>query len=166
MKELITKLSSYNLFNYFLPGIVFAHISAWFTSYSLLQNNLLLAAFLYYFIGLVISRFGSLAIEPLLKAINFLRFSRYEDFVTVSKKDSKLDIMSESNNTYRTILAMIVLLLLLRLYQFLETCLPWLPGVRLYVLLALLVILFLFSYRKQTSYIRKRVEAQSEGRTR
>lgn len=67
MKDLLDKISSYNLFNYLFPGILFAVISKEFTSYSLLQDNLIVGAFIYYFIGLVVSRFGSLVIEPASK---------------------------------------------------------------------------------------------------
>ncbi|MCQ9208569.1 MAG: hypothetical protein NG712_04240, partial [Omnitrophica bacterium] len=67
MKELVQKLSSYNLFNYLFPGIVFVIILKEMTSYSLLQENFITGAFVYYFIGLVVSRFGSLVVEPLLK---------------------------------------------------------------------------------------------------
>ena len=67
MKELLDKLSSYNLFNYLFPGILFVTIAKETTSLDLLQENIITGVFLYYFIGLVISRVGSLLIEPLLK---------------------------------------------------------------------------------------------------
>ena len=49
MTDLIKKLSSYNLFNYLLPGVVFVALSHAFTGYSFVHDNLLIAAFLYYF---------------------------------------------------------------------------------------------------------------------
>src|SRR6266540_3344577 len=100
MKELIDKMSSYNLFNYLLPGVLFIIILDGFTTYSFTQDNLIVGAFVSYFIGLVISRFGSLIIEPVLKKISFLRFADYAEFVFASKKDSKIDVLSESNNMY------------------------------------------------------------------
>jgi hypothetical protein len=63
MINLLDKLSSYNLFNYLLPGIVFVILSSDFTRYSFVQQDIVLGLFLYYFIGLAISRFGSLIIE-------------------------------------------------------------------------------------------------------
>jgi len=64
MKEIIEKLSSYNIFNYLFPGVVFAILATKFTNLNLTFDNLFLGAFAYYFIGLVISRFGSVFIEP------------------------------------------------------------------------------------------------------
>ena len=67
MKELIDKLSTYNIFNYLFPGVLFAYILSKVSSYDLIQKDLVTGVFLYYFIGLVISRIGSLFIEPFLK---------------------------------------------------------------------------------------------------
>ncbi|NTW33389.1 MAG: hypothetical protein HGB12_12330, partial [Bacteroidetes bacterium] len=110
MKELLDKISSYNLFNYLLPGILFVYFSKQFTDYNFIQDNDFIGAFLYYFIGMVISRFGSLFIDPTLKKISFLKFSDYKSFVSASKKDDKIELFSEVNNTYRTITAMFVIL--------------------------------------------------------
>jgi len=99
MNAILNKISSYNLFNYLFPGIVFVALSKEFTEYSFVQQDLLIAAFLYYFIGLVISRFGSLVIEHFLKRLHFLDFADYKDFVAISKKDEKLEVLSEANNT-------------------------------------------------------------------
>lgn len=159
MKEILDKISSYNLFNYLLPGILFAVLTKEFTPYSFIQDNLVIGAFVYYFIGLAISRFGSLIIEPVLKKISFLKFADYTDFVSVSKKDSKIEIFSEVNNMYRTFSSMFVLFLLLKLYEFIESVFPVLKVCSPYILIALLLIMFLYSYRKQTEYIVKRIKS-------
>jgi hypothetical protein len=114
MKDILSKLSSYNLFNYLLPGIIFVVLGSELTRYSFIQQDIVTGVFLYYFIGLVVSRFGSLVIEPLLKRISFLQFVDYKDFTSASKKDDKLELLSEVNNTYRTLCAVFILLLLLK----------------------------------------------------
>jgi len=159
MKDLLDKLSSYNLFNYLLPGILFVILASGLTHYSFVQQDIVTGVFLYYFIGLVISRFGSLIIEPLLKYLSFLRFVDYKSFISASKKDPKIELLSEVNNTYRTLCSLFVLLFFLKLYEAIETKLPILAEYKLLILLMLLLIMFLFSYRKQTGYISKRVEA-------
>ena len=158
MKELLDKISSYNIFNYLFPGILFAVISEEFTAYSFLQDNLIIGAFVYYFIGLVISRFGSLFIEPLLRKLSFLKFTNYKDFVSASKKDAKIEVLLEINNMYRTLSSMFALILLLKLYELIESIAPILKDWSTYILLALLLGMFLFSYRKQTNYITKRIK--------
>ncbi len=157
MKDLLEKITSYNLFNYLLPGVLFVTILDKFTIYSFTQENLVIGAFVYYFVGLVISRFGSLVIDPFLKRISFLKFAAYEDFVSVSKQDPKVEIFSEINNMYRTFCAMFVLLVLAKLYEWIEYKIPFLMKWNFYFLIALLLITFLFSYKKQTEYIKRRI---------
>lgn len=159
MNELLSKLSSYNVFNYLLPGIVFAVLAGEIIHHPIVQADILTGAFLYYFVGLVVSRFGSLIIEPLLKGLSFVEFADYKDFVSVSKKDPQLEVLSEVNNTYRTLASLFSLLLLLKLYVTLEGKFPYLKGWDAAILAVLLLVMFLFSYRKQTSYITKRIKA-------
>lgn len=159
MKDIIDKLSSYNLFNYLFPGVVFVVLANAITHYSFVQQDILLGIFLYYFIGLVISRFGSLVIEPLLKRFSFLKFANYRDFVAASKKDEKVELFSEINNTYRTLCACFSLLILLKLFESLENLFLFAKEWVVFFLALLLLILFIFSYKKQTEYIAKRVKA-------
>lgn len=162
MKEILDKLSSYNLFNYLLPGVLFIVIASKVTRYDFIQDDIVIGAFLYYFIGMVISRFGSLAIEPLLKHFSFLQFTDYKDFVTASKKDEKIELLSEVNNTYRTLSSLFILLLLLKIYEAIESVVPFLQKSSAIILIILLIIMFLFSYRKQTSYITNRIKINGE----
>lgn len=159
MKEVLDKITSYNLFNYLLPGVLFVAILDKFTIYSLTQENLILGVFVYYFIGLVISRFGSLIIEPFLKLVSFLKFADYADFVSASKIDSKVEDFSEVNNMYRTFTAIFVLLLLLKGYELLAVKIPILNEHTPLILVIVLLVMFLFSYRKQTGYITMRIKA-------
>lgn len=161
MKEILDKISSYNLFNYLLPGILFVCISKQFMDYNFVQDNEFIGAFLYYFIGMVISRFGSLFIEPTLKKIAFLKFAEYKHFVSASKKDDKIELLSEVNNTYRTITAMFVILLLLKLYNHFQVLWEIPQNVTTLTLIVLVLLMFLFSYRKQTNYITKRIDANN-----
>lgn len=158
MKELLNKISSYNLFNNLFPGIVFTGIIAKTTHYDLIQENLLVGIFLYYFIGLIISRFGSIIIEPILKRIGFIKFADYNDFVHASKKDAKIELLSEVNNTYRTISSMMLLIFLTYIYEKLSGTEESLYNMHFLIVLIIITILFIASYKKQTNYIKKRVE--------
>ena len=159
MKDIIEKLSSYNLFNYFFPGVVFVVLANVITHYSFIQQDIVLGIFLYYFIGLVISRFGSLVIEPFLKRISFLKFADYKDFVAASKKDEKVELFSEINNTYRTLCACFTLLILLKIFASLESKLLFLKEWAALLLVVVLLIVFLLAYKKQTGYVTKRIKA-------
>ena len=165
MKDLLEKLSSYNIFNYLLPGILFVGLGKEITSFSLVQDNLLIGLFFYYFIGLIISRIGSLTLEELLrnKKIKFVKFAEYEDYIKASKLDPKIEILSEQNNMYRSLCMLSIALILLKIYD-----LVWGSGSSenaaiIFIFLTGLLVLFLFSYKKQTEkYVVKRVNIALE----
>lgn len=159
MKELLDKLSSYNIFNYLFPGVVFVVILSKITEYNFIQKDFIVGAFLYYFIGLIVSRVGSLIIEPTLKWLSFVNFTDYSRFVKASKEDSKIEVLSEVNNMYRTICSLILLEILFFIYEKISSFLNISTTVGAILLLILFFILFLFSYKKQTEYITKRIEA-------
>lgn len=159
MNELLGKISSYHLFNYLLPGCLFAVAASKFTHHQFIQQNVILGLFLYYFYGLVISRLGSLILEPFLKWVHFLNFADYGEFVLACKDDPKIDILSEINNMYRTLCSLLVVLVLAWAYAGVESRWLWLGNCALPFSFFVLLTLFLFSYRKQTKYIGSRVKA-------
>lgn len=159
MKDILDKISSYNLFNYLLPGVVFAYSVNNLTPYQILSGDVIVDAFIAYFIGLVVSRFGSLVVEPLLKKITFLEYVDYQSYVSASKKDPKLELLSEVNNSYRTLSSMFMLIALIKIWVILETKISFLSIVGPYFLLVVILVMFLFSYKKQAEYVVKRVKA-------
>ena len=85
-------------------------------------------------------------------------YAKYNHFLEASVNDSKLDILVLENNTYRTLIATFVCLLLL----FLIDQIRWLHDkyqhpIAIIVYLSVLILIFSASFRKQTSFIRKRV---------
>ncbi len=158
MQDLLGKISSYNLFNYLFSGVLFVVLSAALTTHSFIQKDIVIGIFLYYFIGLVMSRIGSLIIEPILKLFSFVKLASYSDFIIALKKDHGLDILSEVNNVYRTLISVCVSVIFLMLYDLLKMEFPWFQGYETYLLLLFLMFLFLFAYRKQTGYITRRIK--------
>lgn len=157
MEELSKKLSSYNLFINLLPGALFVVLAEYITEYSFQGENLIVSFFLYYFVGLTISRFGSLVIEPLLIKTKFLQREDYEKYLIAEVKDEKLSEISEGNNVYRSLTSLFILLYLIKGYGFLAAKYNWLDVYSGTILLTLLFILFLCSYRKQNAYTVQRI---------
>ena len=157
MSDFLGKLSTYNLFNYLFTGVLFVAMASYFTTFSFIQENLILAPFVYYFIGLVLSRIGSLIIEPILKWVKFVHFADYSHYMTASKNDPQIEILSEANNMYRTLCALFVVLIFLKIYSIAEQTYPVLHSFNIPALIAGLFLMFLFAYRKQTNYITKRI---------
>ena len=159
MKEIINKLSPYNIFNYLLPGTVLVALTEAFTSFSFAQDDLLIAMFLYYFIGLIISRIGSLFVEPSLRWTRFIRFADYEDYVEASKSDPTIETLSEQNNMYRTLCCLPIILIVLKICETIkENSILWSDEAVGFILLVGMLTLLLFAYKKQTNYIVQRTK--------
>lgn len=159
MNELLSKISSYNIFNYLFPGAIFAIVTRGIIRYPVDETDVLARLFFYYFVGMVISRVGSIIIGPPLKWTGFIRFRLYREFVNASKKDPKVELLSEVNNTYRTLCALFAILLIVELYTK-DTANPLIGHGRAgTIILAALLLMFLLAYRKQTGFITQRIEA-------
>ena len=97
-----------------------------------------------------------------MKKINFIKFAPYNEFVKALKKDSKIDILSELNNFLRSLLTCVTLLPLIKFGQELSVKCPCLSEFYVWIIIIVIFLLFLFSYRKQTNYVRKRVDVVNE----
>lgn len=162
MNDFLEKLSPYNIFNYLLPGIVFVVLAEGLTTFHFIQQDIIIGVFFYYFIGLIISRIGSITIEPFLKWSGFVKFTPYADFVFASKEDNLINELSEANNMYRTFCSLFISLIILKIYELLSIRLPILGKWIDILLIVGLLALFCISYRKQTQYVVKRIKATIE----
>lgn len=162
MKDILEKISSYNLFNYLLPGVVFAALGQRLHIIALPKADIIVLAFLYYFIGLTISRVGSLIIEPIFKKLKIITYSAYADYLKASEKDPRMAVMVESNNTYRTLSATFFSLFIgMAITEAADTLLVSVQTREL-CLAGALFVLFLYAFRKQSAFIVSRVRHYSD----
>ena len=97
-------------------------------------------------------------LEPLMKKIKVVKFSDYSDFVNAVKSDPKIEVLSETNNMYRSVLSTLLILCLVAVGQSIFQNFTSSAPLMKYALLPALVVLFGLSYKKQTDYIVKRIE--------
>ena len=162
MKAILEKLSAYSILGYLLPGSLFVILGERLTSFSLIQRSWVAGIVIYYFIGLVISRVGSLIVKPVLERIGFVKEAPYADYVEAAESDSKIDILSARNNLFRTLCAMVMMLIGLKIGEKVIGVLPWGADVYDFIMLAGLLVLFLLSYRKQAQAVLRRVRYVGE----
>jgi len=163
MKNILEKLDSYQLLTNLLPGAFFGLTLRYLLGFDLPTNSMFEDLIIYYFMGLIINRVGSLIVVPLIKKIRFkkyrfIRNAPYPDYVKAMRKDSKIDTLSEANNCFRSLLTSVLLLPLVQLFIFLHEEWMWFTENWRWISIFLLITIFLFSYRKQTTFIRERVE--------
>lgn len=162
MEKFLEKLSSYNILNNLYPGAIYCFLIKFTCSVDFTSDNIISNILIYYFVGMIISRLGSVIIEPLYKKIRIVSFVDYPKYIEAEKKDTQVAILSETNNTYRTMVALCVTALLSILTIFIFNLLGWNKKIIVYITIGLLVVLFSLSYRKQTTYIKARVEKHAE----
>jgi len=176
-KSIVEKISSYNIFNNFFPGVIFCYIVEKTTRFSIAGEEIWEMLFIYYFIGMIISRISSIFIEKILKSIKiknrklnskepFLKFAPYEQYIDASEKQPFIKTLNETNNAYRTIITVFVIAIAVKIYDWLlcdlvERC-GQIGNNLVFIGMSILIIaLFVGSYKKQTDYIRSRVEKYS-----
>jgi len=158
MDKIIDKISAYNIFTNFLPGVIYCFLVEKFFGISLIQDDFLVALFLYYFTGMVISRISSVVLEPMLKLTKFVNFVDYKRYVSASKEDDKIRILLETSNSYRSMIALLICVVASGVWVEAMATYPAIHDYSHYILSCALIILFLLAYKKQTRYIVARVE--------
>lgn len=158
LKLVIDKLSQYNFLTNILPGTVLCIILKYIVGYDLIPDDYYQAGIVFYFVGMVKSRVGSLVIEPILKAISWVKFAPYSEFLRAEKEDAKLTILSQENNVFRSYISLMFISILGYIYKSCSLDLRLSLNNESLVLIVILFVLFLFAYKKQTSFVRKRVE--------
>lgn len=162
MENILEKLDSYNILNNLLPGVILDYLFEKMLGFDLVEGSILENLFLYYFLGMIVSRIGSHVIEPICKKIKWVKYADYGDFVKASRIDKKIDMLSEVNNTYRTLLAGCIILIGGEAYFLAVSQFNIPTDVNRVVVLGVLTIIFAVSYRKQTRYVANRVKKVSE----
>ena len=160
LKLILDKLSQYNFMTNMLPGAVLCIALKYVVGYDLfVSTNWLMVGIIFYFVGMINNRFGSLFVEWFLKTCHIVQFAPYGDFVKAEKEDGKITTLNMENNVFRSYISVCLLAILAWVYKFLCSKWTWLDEQTEWILLVLLLVLFVLSYRKQTKYVRARVEA-------
>ena len=166
IEKVIDKISTYEILNRIIQGTIYIVLTEKLTRFSLQDENLLTKIVICYLAGLVIGRIGSLVIEPILchktkKGKAIAHFVPYNEYVEAEKLDETRHIKEflAINNMYRSLITTMLALLFTIIISYIWDCaivnhIAWVIP----FIIILLMILFILSYRKQTGYIKKRVE--------
>jgi len=168
IKSISEKISSYNIFNNLFPGVIFCSVLTKATRFDFASDSVIVQLFIWYFAGMIISRIGSVVVGDFLKKLRinnkpYIIFADYKEYIEASQARPFIVTLSEVNNTYRTVIALLLSMGLVYLYDAVafeliaEKCSI---GNKLTVMIVgiFLIILFIKSYKKQTDFVRKQVE--------
>ena len=158
LAQIVEKISSYNIVNNLYPGILFVYVLKIMFGTNLLSNNWFENLIVFYFVGMVLSRIGSIVIEPVMKKIKIIKYAPYQDYVKASSIDPLVGTLSETNNTYRTLCAGFLLILIIKGIKELVNYFNLQTGIMYTIVIIFGFILYLLSFKKQTGIIVKRVD--------
>lgn len=159
MNNFIEKLGSYQIMTNLMPGVFFGIGLKLLLGITLPIQNTGEEIIVYYFMGLIINRISSLIVKPILNACIFIKEASYSDYIKAANIDPKIDVLSETNNHFRTLLTSSLLLIITAILKDRICTIKWMSLNWKWVLMIFLSMLFLSALIKQTNFICKRIES-------
>ena len=158
LSALIGRISNYNLLNNLIPGAILCVLLKYLVGYDFIVDGTIEILVVFYFVGMVNGRIGSIVVEPFLKWIKLVTFRDHKQFVEAEQKDKKIVYLSETNNMYRSMISVSFTALFTKLYHVcVDLQCDW-GNISEWVVLVAMLVLFACAYRKQTDYIVSRID--------
>ena len=155
------RISNYNFLNNLIPGAILCVLLKHLVGYDFMNVGALELLVIFYFVGMINGRIGSLLVEWVLKKIHLVTFRDHKLFVEAEQKDKKIVYLSEANNMYRSMISVAFTALILKLYH-VGVDMQWEWGnISEWVVLVAMLVLFALAYRKQTNYIISRIDVHT-----
>ena len=153
LKSLSDKLSAYQLFNFIYPGAVFLGILHFYGMPLGILNEIWWFLLASYFLGMTISRIGSIVIESICLKFKWIEKYDIKKYAMYLKADGFTGILLELTNIYRTICSMGTLLLFVTIFKYEQTdkcCVIFME--------ISFVLLFGYSFVKQHHYLENKLK--------
>ena len=162
MEKIVNKMESYHIFTFIIPGTLFLLLCKLVCGINIDENNLIMLLFMSYFVGIIISRIGSLIVGNILNYVFNVKLENYDNYISAEKKDEKIWILMKDGNMFRNLCTMTIIVLIIKIIMMLN--LHKLLGNDALFLMAiiLLIVLFSLSYVKQEKMIISRVKKASK----
>lgn len=157
-ETIIGKISRYEIITNLIPGALLLFILSRI-GFDILFRNVFLNIVSSYYIGLINNRFSSLCVEGLMRKIKWLEWRDYDKYNKAKTERPFLATLQETANLFRAFTAVFVLALLAVAYHSIQSVWPYAQKYGYIVILSLLFLLFIFSYRKQVNdYVVKNID--------
>lgn len=156
--KLLSKFSKYEILNNLIPGVALSFILTK-AGYAVWGSDWVVNIVVSYFVGMICSRFSSLCIEEPFKKWGWIKWREYEQYNKAKSQRPFIALLQENANMYRSLAGAFVLALLAVGYSKIRYCNVCLHDIELPVLILLLALLYIFSYRKQINeYVVKNID--------
>lgn len=162
MKELLDKISGYSIINNLIPGAVLCFFINDYLKLRIIKDEVFVNICLFYFIGIIISRVGSIIVEKVCEESKLIQKKDYGQFIEAEKNDEKLKTIAEICDLYRSIVALSIILMIGVIIAYFKVNYSSEKTIILLVIFVLLLVLMVSAYRKQTGYVVDRIKKNLE----
>lgn len=163
--DISKKISRYEIINNLIPGFVLFVLLKQLGFQQLNIEETWLQIVVCYILGLINSRFSSLIVEGLSRKLKFIEWRDYAKFNETKAKRPFVATLQESANMYRAFASLFLLSLLAVLSKLICCNCPWMQNNGYWIVLILLFLLYIFSYRKQVNdYVVKNIDEVMDGK--
>ena len=158
ISKISEKISRYEILNNLIPGTALCFILS-YIGYPILDYSAGVCVMICYLVGLINSRFSSLVIEWLCRKTKLIKWRNYSLYNSAKKERPFVGTLQEIANVYRAFVSVFfVSLIAYGIQKLLPNC-TFLQDYGLWILLSLMFLLFLLSYRKQVNeYVIKHID--------
>ena len=179
MDNLFKQLSSYHILNFVIPGGSYIYLLNKVLIPNILSEDWLLNGIIFYIVGLIISRIGSVIIAPKVNKIleypriikvfrletDYINKTTYEEYIKKKKKDTTISDFVTMKNMFRSMISVCFCMFFsIMAYHLINwTCFFSKKNIIVCTSMVLIGLLFLFSYEKQGVYIQKRIKNNKKG---
>lgn len=160
IEKILEKMGIYNLFTNIIPGYIFIMFN--FFNFNIKMDNIVEQVVLAYFVGLTISRIGSIILGNILLKISNDSDESYNKYIDACNKDTKIELLLQERNSCRTYVTLFIMCLLEIIGNYVFSKITITKDVILFIVLVLLIIIYSISFCKYNRYIVKRIRINSK----
>lgn len=165
VNNLLERLSKYDWFTILLPGIFFTLLSK-YAGIALDAKNWYEKISIAFFAGIVCSRIGATIVEWIARRKTLALFSGYEDYLEwIDSNPESAQMLIRNANWFRSLTGMMLLLISLKATTVICAMLHTSTCTLEYIAMLGLLILFADSYRRQLSFIKRRINKYKSSTT-
>ena len=158
ISKILENISRYEILNNLIPGSALCFILS-YLGYPILDYNYGVCIVICYLVGLINGRFSSLVIEWLCKKTKLIKWRKYSLYNSAKKERPFVETLQEIANMYRAFVSVFFISLIAYVIQLILPQCGFLQDNGIWILIVVLLVLFLFSYRKQVNeYVVKNID--------
>lgn len=162
IEKIIEKLGMYNIFTNIIPGYVFLFVNSYYFNFKI--NNVVTITILSYFLGLTISRIGSITIGNILLKFSKEKGELYSKYIEATERDEKIELLLQERNSYRTYSTLFLICFIEYLCNIIRIKYS-IPNDICYIIIFVILILILIysiSFCKYNKYIAERIRINTK----